>query len=170
MKKAKELITFFKKLSRPIKILFCSGLFFLVLGSILVLLSFQNEVLDNRYIITDIKEHISKPLTDLSPGEIRATVSTEYQKQGIYKLVFTNYTNAKDTKNIIQKDSYFSIIDIIGNTTTEKGLGYYVLKFDEAENTITIFSLSYLLTVYKESLDNIERCIEYVDMMNPIKD
>ena len=115
MKKAKELITFFKKLSRPIKILFCSGLFFLVLGSILVLLSFQNEVLDNRYIITDIKEHISKPLTDLSPGEIRATVSTEYQKQGIYKLVFTNYTNAKDTKNIIQKDSYFSIIDIIGN-------------------------------------------------------
>ena len=67
-------------------------------------------------------------------------------------------------------DNTDAFIDIIGNTTTEKGLGYYVLKFDEAENTITIFSLSYLLTVYKENLNNIERCIEYINMMNPIKD
>ena len=71
---------------------------------------------------------------------------------------------------IIEDSSDNAYIDIIGSGTYRKGTNYYIIRFNEDKNTITIFSLSYLLTVYKESLDNIERCIDYIDMMNPIKD
>ena len=107
--------------------------------------------------------------------------NTNYRYLHVFSFLDNNFVNSINVYKVPNQtefdiflskinDNTDAFIDIIGNTTTEKGLGYYVLKFDEAENTITIFSLSYLLTVYKESLDNIERCIEYVDMMNPIKD
>lgn len=107
--------------------------------------------------------------------------NTNYRYLHLFSYLDDNFVNSINVYKIpnqnefdlfISKinDNTDAFIDIIGNTTTEKGLGYYVLKFNEIENTITIFSLSYLLTVYKESLDNIERCIDYIDMMNPIKD
>ena len=107
--------------------------------------------------------------------------NTNYRYLHVFSFLDNNFVNSINVYRIpnqIEFDLFISkindntdaFIDILGNTTNKKGLGYYVLKFDEAENTITIFSLSYLLTVYKENLNNIERCIEYIDMMNPIKD
>ena len=107
--------------------------------------------------------------------------NTNYRYLHVFSFLDNNFVNSINVYRIpnqtefdlfISKinDNTDAFIDILGNTTAKKGFGYYVLKFNEIENTITIFSLSYLLTVYKESLDNIERCIEYVDMMNPIKD
>lgn len=107
--------------------------------------------------------------------------NTNYRYLHVFSFLDNNFVNSINVYRIpnqtefdlfISKinDNTDAFIDILGNTTAEKGLGLYILVFDEIGNTITIFSLSYLLTVYKESLDNIERCIEYVDMMNPIKD
>lgn len=106
---------------------------------------------------------------------------TNYRYLHLFSFINENFINSVNIYKIpnrtelnmfiskIRKNTN-AFIDILGNTTAKKGFGYYILKFNEIENTITIFSLSYLLTVYKESLDNIERCIEYIDMMNPIKD
>ena len=114
MKKLREKLSFFKKLALPIRIMFIVGVFFIVSGIILVMLSFRNEVLDGTYVITDIAEYKNEPLENLSKGEIRAIVSTEYQGEGTYKLIFSNYAKKLDEGSIIRKGSYFSIIDIIG--------------------------------------------------------
>ena len=84
MKKIMSKLTFFKELKLPIKIMLIGGIFFIVLGTILIFLSFRNEVLDDNYVITDVTEYINEPLDNLSPGEVRAIVTTEYQEQGEY--------------------------------------------------------------------------------------
>ena len=114
MKKIMSKLTFFKELKLPIKIMLIGGIFFIVLGTILIFLSFRNEVLDDNYVITDVTEYINEPLDNLSPGEVRAIVTTEYQEQGEYKLIFQNYAQKLDNADLIREGSYFSIIDILG--------------------------------------------------------
>lgn len=114
MKKIMSKLTFFKELKLPIKIMLIGGIFFIVLGTILIFLSFRNEVLDDNYVITDVTEYINEPLDNLSPGEVRAIVTTEYQEQGEYKLIFQNYAKKLDNDDLIREGSYFSIIDILG--------------------------------------------------------
>lgn len=114
MKKIMSKLTFFKELKLPIKIMLIGGIFFIVLGTILIFLSFRNEVLDDNYVITDVTEYINEPLDNLSPGEVRAIVTTEYQEQGEYKLIFQNYAKKLDNADLIREGSYFSIIDILG--------------------------------------------------------
>lgn len=114
MKKIMSKLTFFKELKLPIKIMLIGGIFFIVLGTILIFLSFRNEVLDDNYVITDVTEYINEPLDNLSPGEVRAIVTTEYQEQGEYKLIFQNYAKKLDNTDLIREGSYFSIIDILG--------------------------------------------------------
>ena len=114
MKKIMSKLTFFKELKLPIKIMLIGGIFFIVLGTILIFLSFRNEVLDDNYVITDVTEYINEPLDNLSPGEVRAIVTTEYQEQGAYKLIFQNYAKKLDNADLIREGSYFSIIDILG--------------------------------------------------------
>lgn len=114
MKKIMSKLTFFKELKLPIKIMLIGGIFFIVLGTILIFLSFRNEVLDDSYVITDVTEYINEPLDNLSPGEVRAIVTTEYQEQGEYKLIFQNYAKKLDNADLIREGSYFSIIDILG--------------------------------------------------------
>ena len=114
MKKIISKLTFFKELKLPIKIMLIGGIFFIVLGTILIFLSFRNEVLDDNYVITDVTEYINEPLDNLSPGEVRAIVTTEYQEQGEYKLIFQNYAKKLDNADLIREGSYFSIIDILG--------------------------------------------------------
>lgn len=114
MKKIMSKLTFFKELKLPIKIMLIGGIFFIVLGTILIFLSFRNEVLDDNYVIADVTEYINEPLDNLSPGEVRAIVTTEYQEQGEYKLIFQNYAKKLDNTDLIREGSYFSIIDILG--------------------------------------------------------
>lgn len=114
MKKIMSKLTFFKELKLPIKIMLIGGIFFIVLGTILIFLSFRNEVLDDNYVITDVTEYINEPLDNLSPGEARAIVTTDYQEQGEYKLIFQNYAKKLDNADLIREGSYFSIIDILG--------------------------------------------------------
>ena len=107
--------------------------------------------------------------------------NTNYRYLHVFSFLDNNFVNSINVYKVPNQtefdiflskinDNTDAFIDILGNTTNKKGLGLYILVFDEIGNTITIFSLNYLLTVYKESISNIERCIEYINMMNPIKD
>ena len=66
----------------------------------------------------------------------------------------------------IEDSSDNAYIDIIGSGTYRKGTNYYVIRFNEDKNTITIFNLSYLKVVYQRTTDDIENCIEYLDIIN----
>lgn len=104
-----------KELDFSRKLLLILGVLLIIIGIILTLLSFIHEVLDDKYIIKDVTENISKDIKSLSKGEMIASKSTEYMKEGIYKITYINYAKKLGNKNLIDGGSYFNITDMLGS-------------------------------------------------------
>ena len=115
MKKFSFKNNFFSKVNIVSKLLFVFGVIFILTGSICIYVSLSGEVLDDKYIMTNITERIFDGELNLSKGEVRATKSTDYIEKGIYKITYQNHFRNLDTGNLLEEGSYFSIIDIIGN-------------------------------------------------------
>lgn len=96
------------------KIVFIFGLVFVIAGAIFMILSFKNEILDDKYVIKEVTNYISKEPRRLSPGEIQVRKNIEYEKEGIYKIIYTNYAKKEKGTDLLESGTYFSITDSIG--------------------------------------------------------
>lgn len=110
---------FFTRQTILVRILLVLGVLCVLVGTSFIIYAFKPEVLNEKYIITDVTERVFDGKLSLGKGEIRAVKSTDYIGNGVYKLVFSNYSNPIDNGSILEDGSYFSIIDIIGD-------GYYI--------------------------------------------
>lgn len=106
---------FFAKLGLKNKILFILGFVLLFVGLVLVLFSFRNEVLDEKYVITSATNYISKENSELHPGEIEVIKNTEYMEKGVYKITYITNSKKIKGKDILESDSYLTIIDELGD-------------------------------------------------------
>lgn len=142
MKKFSFKNNFFKKLSIVNKLLFIFGVLFIISGIVFLAISLSGEVLDEKYVMTDITERVFNEELKLSKGELRATKSTDYIEKGMYKITYENHFNKSDKGNLLDEGSYFSIIDIIGkgytidaNKIEVNGKNYkfnnYIIRTDE---------------------------------------
>lgn len=123
MKKNPKKNNFFSNLSKKNKILFILGFVLIFTGIVSIMLSFRTEVLDDKYVISDVSNYISKENKKLHSGEIEVVKNTEYIKKGIYKITYIINTKKPKGKDLLDSDSYLTITD-------ELGEGY---KFDSKE-------------------------------------
>lgn len=104
-----------KKRNFLIVFLFILGLLFTTLGIVLTVGSFRHEVLDNKYVIKTVTDYNSvKP--KLESGQMAVTKDIAYLSDGIYKITFKNYSNFGDNSELLEKDSAFNIVDLIGDS------------------------------------------------------
>jgi len=106
---------FFMRQTILVRILLVLSILLILVGISFIIYAHKPEVLNEKYIITDVTERVFDGKVSLGKGEIRAIKSTDYIGEGIYKLTFSNYSNPIDNGSILEKGSYFSIIDIIGD-------------------------------------------------------
>ena len=90
------------------KLLGILGIIFIFSGIFLIILSFSNEVLDNKYIIKEVKES-SYPKNILKKGEIKLLKSTKYTNKGTFKITYKIDGNGN---NLLKPKTIFNITDI----------------------------------------------------------
>ncbi len=103
-----------KSISKLIKTIFFSGIALIIIGSVLIMFSFQKETLDDKY---KIEEHTSynSSTKHLSEGELYVTKDIEYVSQGVYKITYKTHYNNKNINSLLEKDTVFSITDTISD-------------------------------------------------------
>lgn len=104
-----------KKHYLPKKIFFPIGVIFVIVGIVLVVLSFSHEVLDDKYIIKDVTEYTSDINKSLDKGEMIAFKNTKYVGNGVYEITYFNHARALDKKSLVDQGTYFNITDMFGN-------------------------------------------------------
>ena len=95
MKKLGDNQSSFKTKKALGKIISVLGLLCIVAGVFLVVLSLQDEVIDNNFIVKSKAEYRAIEPKKLSDGEYYVTKDTNYTKNGVYKLTYKNYFNDK---------------------------------------------------------------------------
>ncbi len=104
-----------KDISKLIKTIFFSGIALILIGSVLIVFSFQKETLDNKYKVEKQTSYNSST-KHLSKGEIYVTKDIKYISNGTYKITYkTHYNNNKNINSILAKDTLFSITDTISD-------------------------------------------------------
>ncbi len=107
------MITFVKKFfsksnSFLSKFLGVTGIFCILLGIVFICLSFSNEVLDDKYIISDIKE-MNYDNKNIKKGEVKLLKKTKYIKKGTFKITYIIKGNGSD---LLKDKTIFNITDI----------------------------------------------------------
>lgn len=132
------------------------GFAFVIVGIILVVLSFNHEILDDKYIIKTVTEYTSNNNKKLAKGEMNASKITEYIGKGIYKVTYTNYAKESNGKKLIEDNSYFYITDMLGKgyelDTTKVKINNK--EFNLEDNTV--FSSEGINISYDNNVINIE--------------
>ena len=100
------------------KVFIYSGFVFSILlifsGVVLVILSFRDEVLDNKYIVEKSTGYVSNK-KELSKGEFSVTKDVNYVFKGRYKITY-HIDYKQYSGNVLFADkSKISIIDIFGD-------------------------------------------------------
>lgn len=75
----------------PKKIFFPIGSVFIIIGIALIILSFNHEILDDKYIVKDVTEYTSDINKSLEKGEMVAFKNTKYMGKGIYEVTYLNH-------------------------------------------------------------------------------
>ena len=96
-----------------IRVLFVSGILLIVLGIVFVLLSLRYEVLDEKYIVREVTTYKSSK-NRLKQGQIAVSKDLDYVGEGVYRITYRNYYNAKDSE-ILSPNSEFGIVDMFGD-------------------------------------------------------
>lgn len=96
-----------------IRLLFVSGVLLIVLGIVFVLLSLRYEVLDEKYIVREVTTYKSSK-SRLKQGQIAVSKDLDYIGEGVYRITYRNYYNAKDSE-ILSPNSEFGIVDMFGD-------------------------------------------------------
>ncbi|MGM9879334.1 MAG: hypothetical protein ACI31R_04845 [Bacilli bacterium] len=104
----------FMKLNLLMKSLCIFGFAFIIIGIVFVILSFNREILDDKYIIKKVTEYTSSNNKKLANGEMNALKDIEYIGNGSYKVTYTNYAKKNSNKNLIEDGSCFYITDMLG--------------------------------------------------------
>ena len=104
-----------KKHYLPKKIFFPIGSVFIIIGIVLIVLSFNHEVLDDKYIVKDVTEYTSDINKSLEKGEMVAFKNTKYMGKGIYEVTYLNHARAFGKKKLVDQGTYFNITDMFGN-------------------------------------------------------
>lgn len=127
---------------------FILGILFVLSGVGLVIYSFRDEVLENKYIVEKSTEYVSKK-KDLHKGEFSVTKNVDYVLKGRYKITYKiDYKQASG--NVLFADkSKITITDIFGD-------GY---KMDTNEifinnDPIKLYSSSTVTSDYEMSYNN----------------
>mgnify|MGYP004535898769 CR=1 FL=1 len=107
------MITFVKKFfsksnSFLSKLLGVAGVLCIILGIIFICLSFSNEVLDDKYIVSDIKE-MNYDKKNIKSGEVKLLKKTKYIKKGTFKITYIIEGNGS---NLLKDKTIFNITDI----------------------------------------------------------
>ena len=146
----------FMKLSLLKKSLCIFGLAFVIIGIVFVILSFNREILDDKYIIKTVTEYTSSNNKKLAKGEMNASKNTEYIEKGIYKVTYTNYAKESNGKKLIEDNSYFYITDMLGKgyelDTTKVKINNKKLNLEDN----TFFSSGGINMSYENNVVNIE--------------
>lgn len=98
-----------------IKLLFIVGFISILTGSILAILSFQKETLDNKYKIDKFTIY-SSTNKSLDQGEMYVTKDIKYVSGGIYKLIYKTHINSTNVYSLLRENSSFNITDILGDS------------------------------------------------------
>ena len=105
-----------------IKFLFVLSIILIVLGVILILLSFRKEVIEDNYIIKDYTEY--KPgSVSLSDGEMLVTKDIKYLGDGVFRLTYINYSLSD---NLLASGTYFYITDMYSKQFKALNTSVYV--------------------------------------------
>ena len=99
----------------PKKIFFPIGSVFIIIGIALIILSFNHEILDDKYIVKDVTEYTSDINKSLKKGEMVAFKNTKYMGKGIYEITYLNHARAFGKKKLVDQGTYFNITDMFGN-------------------------------------------------------
>ena len=146
----------FMKLSLLKKSLCIFGLAFVIIGIVFVILSFNREILDDKYIIKTVTEYTSSNKKKLANGEMNASKNIEYIENGIYKVTYTNYAKESNGKKLIEDNSYFYITDMLGKgyelDTTKVKINNKKLNLEDN----TFFSSGGINMSYENNVVNIE--------------
>lgn len=127
-----------------IKLIFFTGIIFILTGSVFIVLSVQKETLDDMYKINKYTTY-SSTNKKLEQGELFVTKDIKYVSGGVYKVIYRTYTNSKDAKYILNENSTFTITDILGdsyelmkNKTTINNLPISVSESSKDPNTLNV--------------------------------
>ncbi len=99
-----------------VKLLFMLGIIFVVLGIVLIVLSFKHEVLDDVYIVREVTNYNSSK-GSLARGQIKVVKDITYLKEGRYMITYKNYFNSEQTE-VFDPEAAFSIVDMFGDGYT----------------------------------------------------
>lgn len=99
---------------KGIYLTFVLGIILIISGTIFSVSYFKHEVLDNKYYVTKVTEYKDKKRT-LNKGEIIVTKNISYIKNGMYKIVYKNVFKQNDNKKLLEEDSKFLIVDVLGD-------------------------------------------------------
>ena len=156
MKEVAKKNKFYDAISIPVKLLFITGILFVVFGALLVMLSFKDEILDSKYKMTEVTEYISNKNIKLPEGQVYVTKELE---KGIYKVTYKNFAN-KSKSNILETSTNLTIKDSLGEgyilkesvTINDKN---YTLKDNKTYNNNGIL-LSYENNTIEVNIPNTE--------------
>lgn len=88
------------------------SIIFITLGTVLVLLSFHKEVLDDKYKVIETKNY-STNKTNLSNGQIQVIQNIKYQGKGVFKIIFNTYSKSNTNEKVIKENTNLTITDNI---------------------------------------------------------
>ena len=131
-----------KDISKLIKTIFFSGIALILIGSVLIVFSFQKETLDNKYKVEKQTSYNSST-KHLSKGEIYVTKDIKYMSNGTYKITYKTHYNNKNINSILAKKTLFSITDTISD------------KYKLIENSILVNDKPMKVTIRNMSNDSI---------------
>jgi hypothetical protein len=121
-----------KNSSILVKLLFMLSIIFIVLGIVLIVLSFRREVLDNDYIVSEVTDY-NATKGSLARGQIKVIKNIEYVKDGRYMITYKNYFNSENTE-VFSPKSTFSIVDMFGDG--------YILEEDNININGKVFAIN----------------------------
>lgn len=94
--------------------MFILGVLFIIIGSVLVVLSFKNETIGDKYHIKEATNYQSKK-SSIEKGEIIVTKDIKYISNGEYQIIYKNYMKKSNNISLLEEGSNFTITDILGD-------------------------------------------------------
>ena len=155
---------------------FVLGILLIFSGVVLVILSFRDEVLDNKYIVEKSTEYVSKK-KDLHKGEFSITKDVDYVLNGRYKITY-NIAYKQFSGNILFADkSKVTITDIFGDgyklDTNEIFINNDPIKLYSSSTVTSDYEMNYNNNTFeivfpKDKVFKYNRIVLYIDLTERI--